>query len=275
MWFAVVIFDFFQFLYLPFLNAVLYKELTKTSLQGIRGENMSSACHNLLLSSLSTYYKKQAVHRTALKDIINGNSLLSLRVIDWFVTHYARKQQVIYWIDTEKNTFYDEYPEKEIKNGSVINTNVRKFHLYMEYRAQLQSYTKLFFDPFRRHERITFILEQTPLVSIETTVGQLNFFRWAFQNHVFEYILAHLQHIEETMATYQKQLKSQQKPTTTATIDGTSNAAIDTADSKITSVSLDKKNSGSGSVIEKTKLKKKNTHIGNIVLRTPCFIRFD
>ena len=242
---------------------------------------MSSACHNLLLSSLSTYYKKQAPHRTALKDIINGNSLLSLRVIDWFVTHYARKQQVIYWIDTEKNTFYDEYPEKEIKTGSVKNTTVKKFHLYMDYRAQLQSYTKLFFDPFRRHERITFILEQTPLVSIETTVGQLNFFRWAFQNHVFEYILAHLQHIEETMATYQKQLKSQQKSTTTATGAATGEATAEvstekdttSSNNKITNVGQEKK--GGGSVIEKTKLKKKNTHIGNIVLRTPCFIRFD
>jgi len=248
---------------------------------------MSSACHNLLLTSLSTYYKKQTAQRISLKDIINGNSLLSLRVIDWFVTHYARKQQVIYWIDTDKNTFYDEYPEKEVKNGSVKNTTVKKFHLYMEYRAQLQSYTKLFFDPFRRHERITFILEQSPLVSIETTVGQLNFFRWAFQNHVFEYILAHLQHIEETMATYQKQLKSQQKPAT-STIAGTggtvtegTNTATEkdaaSSNNKINTVGQDKKvgGGGSGSAIEKTKLKKKNTHIGNIVLRTPCFIRFD
>jgi hypothetical protein len=248
---------------------------------------MSSACHNLLLTSLSTYYKKHTAQRTSLKDIINGNSLLSLRVIDWFVTHYARKQQVIYWIDTDKNTFYDEYPEKEIKNGSVKNTSVKKFHLYMEYRAQLQSYTKLFFDPFRRHERITFILEQSPLVSIETTVGQLNFFRWAFQNHVFEYILAHLQHIEETMATYQKQLKSQQKPATItaataatvatgeATPEGSTDKDVASSNNKIhTTVSQDKK-VGGGSSIEKTKLKKKNTHIGNIVLRTPCFIRFD
>ena len=60
---------------------------------------MSSACHNLLLSSLSTYYKKYSLHRKTLKDIIEGNSLLSLRIIDWFVTHYARTYQVIYWID--------------------------------------------------------------------------------------------------------------------------------------------------------------------------------
>ena len=166
---------------------------------------MSSACHNLLLSSLTTYYKKHTSHRKTLKEIIEGQSLLSLRIIDWFVTHYARTYQIIYWIDNDKNIYYEKYPE------NVDNKHLRKFHLYMEYRAQLQSYTKLFFDPFRRHERITFILESDPLISIETTVGQLNFFRWAFQNHIFTYILDHLQNIEDMMASYQKQLKNQNK----------------------------------------------------------------
>ena len=213
---------------------------------------MSSTCHNLLLSSLSTYYKKNSIHRKTLKEIIDGNSLLSLRIIDWFVTHYARTYQIIYWIDTEKNIYYENYPEH------VDNKNLRKFHLYMEYRAQLQSYTKLFFDPFRRHERITFIIDNEPLVSIETTVGQLNFFRWAFQNHIFTYILNHLQTIEEKMASYQKQIKKQQKS------DSTSNTSKETTSTTTTSDVTSSKN----------KVKKKD-QIGNIVLRTPCFIRFD
>jgi len=157
---------------------------------------------NLLLSSLTVFYKKHPAYRKALKEIIDGHSLLSLRIIDWFVTHYSRLHQVIYWIDTDKNKYYEQYPE----NG---NSNIKKFHLYTEYRAQLQSYTKLFFDPFRRHERITFILEEEPFVSIETTVGQLNFFRWAFQNHIFAYIFSNLETIENTMAQYQKQIKKQ------------------------------------------------------------------
>ena len=223
---------------------------------------MSSACHNLLLSSLSTYYKKNSLHRKTLKDIIEGNSLLSLRIIDWFVTHYARTYQVIYWIDNEKNIYYDKYPQH------IDSKNLRKFHLYMEYRAQLQSYTKLFFDPFRRHERITFILEKDPIISIETTVGQLNFFRWAFQNHIFTYILDHLQHIEDMMASYQKQLKNQGKKTVTNT---TSNVAINLQPG----ISKEGGNITTTVSNSKNKSKKKETHIGNIVLHTPCFIRFD
>jgi len=221
---------------------------------------MSSACHNLLLSSLSTYYKKNSSHRKTLKDIIDGNSLLSLRIIDWFVTHYAKTNQIIYWIDNDKNIYYEKYPEH------VDNKNLRKFHLYMEYRAQLQSYTKLFFDPFRRHERITFILESDPLISIETTVGQLNFFRWAFQNHIFTYILDHLQNIEDMMASYQKQLKNQNKKN-----QAQNNTNITTNIPSINNtISINNQNNKNNS-----KNKKKDTQIGNIVLRTPCFIRFD
>jgi hypothetical protein len=196
---------------------------------------MSSACHNLLLSSLSIYYKKQQNNRKTLKDVIDGSSILSLRVIDWFVTHYAKNHNIIYWIDDQSKSYTENIPLQP-------DIHVRKFHLYMEYRAQLQSYTKMFFDPFRRHERITFVLENDPLVSIETTVGQLNFFRWAFQNHVFEYILAHLQQIEDTMAKFQKELKKQNKNSTSPNL---------------------------------PTIEKKDTHIQNIVLRTPCFIRFD
>jgi len=128
---------------------------------------------------------------------------LSLRLIDWFVTHYARMKNVVYWIDDTKKRFVENMPN----NGE----HLRKFHLYLEYRAQLQSYTKMYFDPFRRYERITFMLEPSKMLSIESTVGQLNFFRWALQNHVIEYIANHLHEIEESMSSFQNSEKSKEK----------------------------------------------------------------
>ena len=170
---------------------------------------MSNAtqCQNLLLSSLSNHYKKKPEQRKMLHDIIVGTSPLSLRIIDWFVTHYARAQNIIYWIDDSTSTLYEHFPSS---NGQ----HLRKFHLNLEYRAQLQSYTKMYFDPFRRYERITFVLESGPLVSIESTVGQLNFFRWALQNHVIEYIMNHIQDIEDNMASFQKSSKERSSSTT-------------------------------------------------------------
>jgi hypothetical protein len=84
---------------------------------------------------------------------------------------------------------------------------IRKFHLYYEYRAQLKSYTKLYFDPFRRHNRISFVVQTAPHMAIETTLGQLNFFRWAIQNHILDYVQSHLTEIEEAMTQYQSHRK--------------------------------------------------------------------
>lgn len=161
---------------------------------------MSDACHTLLLSSLTTYYQKRPKYRKIVYEIIEGISPLSLRVIDWFMTHYARNHNVLYWVDDANDKMMEHYPE----NGG---NGLRKFHLYLEYRAALKSYTKMYMDPFRRHQRITFVLETDPFVSVETTVGQLNFFRFALSNHVIEYIQNHLAEIESAMTLHQKQMK--------------------------------------------------------------------
>jgi len=157
------------------------------------------------LSSLSQHYKKYPDQREQLYNIVSGTSPLSLRVIDWFVTHYARSKNIIYWIDDKNRKHYENFP-------AVGGEKLRKFHLHLEYHAQLQSYTKMYFDPFRRHEKITFVLEKTPMVSITSTVGQLNFFRWALQNGVTDYITNHINDIEENMSCFQNAIKNKEKP---------------------------------------------------------------
>lgn len=153
---------------------------------------MSVAAHDLLLSSLTTHYDRHPRHRDALHDIINGLSPLSLRTIDWFITHYARANPVTYWVDTQTNTMHVKHP----LNGE---RHLKKFVLFVDYRAQLKAFSKMYFDAFRRNNRITFVLEKRPFRSIETTVGQLNFFRWALNNCVIDHILSNLANVEHTM----------------------------------------------------------------------------
>lgn len=154
----------------------------------------------LLLTSLTTFYKKNPNYGDILFDIVNGKSRLSLRIIDWFVTHYAKVHNTVYWIDDANGKIHD-YPDRR---------DLRKFNVYLDTRAQLKSYTKLHFDPFRRHERISFIVDTSPpyIKVIETTVGQLNFFRWALHNHLLDYVLKHIDDIEEHMASCQKKSKT-------------------------------------------------------------------
>lgn len=205
----------------------------------------------LMLSSLSAYYKTRPEQREVLYNIVTGNSPVSLRVIDWFVTHYARINNIVYWMDDySKPTMYEELPSSD-----EVHRNLRKFHLYLEYRAQLQSYTKMYFDPFRRYERITFVMETNPLVVIESTVGQLNFFRWALQNNVIEYIMLHLSDIEDAMSSFQSNASS-------------SSSCNDKDKDKEKNQKLLHKST------EKPK-KRIAACVPNIITHTQCFVRFD
>ena len=100
---------------------------------------------DLLMISLSKYFSNKS-KLNKFKDIINGKSDISLRVIDWFVTNYAKKHHIIY------------------------DLNKMKFMVYLEYKSQLKSYSKKQFDPFCRRERIHFKDHNGNI--IETTVGQ-------------------------------------------------------------------------------------------------------
>ncbi len=69
--------------------------------------------------------------------------------------------------------------------------------VYLEYKSQLKAYSKKQFDPFCRRERIIFLDQQKN--GIQTTVGQLNFFRWAIENNIIQYVEQNLADIEKDM----------------------------------------------------------------------------
>jgi len=107
--------------------------------------------------------------------IVKGTSPLSLRLIDWFVTNYSKKYNVV--INKEKK-------------GEFIN-------VYMHYRSQLRAYSKHLFDPFRRQDKIKLFYYKQHFLN--TTIGQLNFFRWAIENKVLIYISEHFDEIVADM----------------------------------------------------------------------------
>lgn len=127
---------------------------------------------NLLMHSLSQFYKvKKNINK--LLPIVNQNSKVSLRLLDWFVTNYAKKNKTNYKV------------------------NEVNFSVYNNYKSQLKSYSKKQFDPFCRRERIRFVYDKEKI--IETTVGQLCFFRWAIQNNIIEFVEDNFGKIENDM----------------------------------------------------------------------------
>jgi len=154
----------------------------------------------LLLSSLTSFYNKDTTYKYILKSIIEGKHCLSLRMIDWLVTIYAKNNNIIYWTSVNDNNIYHNLPDDNLNKFKKIN-------LYLDYRAQLKSFKKINFDSFRRHDRITFILDSN--TTIETTIGQLNFFKWAFTNKVINYAIDNQTIIYENMSknSYKKIIK--------------------------------------------------------------------
>lgn len=131
---------------------------------------------DLLMTSLSKFYADDK-NINILLPIVQGCSKISLRVLDWFVTNYCKKHNTV--INYEKDS------------------RQKKLIVHLDYKNQLKAYSKKNFDPFCRRERINFIYGKG--CELLTTVGQLNFFRWAIENNIVDYISTRLDEIELDM----------------------------------------------------------------------------
>ena len=73
-----------------------------------------------------------------------------------------------------------------------------RFKVYNDYKLKLKAYSKRRFDPFCRWDRIKMPFGNKEY-SIETTIGQLNFFKWAIENKIIRYIEENYSVIEQDM----------------------------------------------------------------------------
>ncbi len=153
--------------------------------------------NELLLSSLTNYYNKGDTIQK-LKHIINHHKI-SLRLIDWFTTNYSKKHNVIYLVYRDSQGL----PTLQ-ETGEVIS----QFNVYNSYKSQLKAYSKKQFDPFCRRERIDFKCKDE---TFNTTVGQLNFFKWIINNHIIDYIHENINTIEDDMNSSLKSIKQSYK----------------------------------------------------------------
>lgn len=70
-----------------------------------------------------------------IKSILDGTSNLSLRLIDWFVTNYAKKFNIAYITKTQKHVI-----------------------VYLSYKSHLKAYSKKMFDPFVERNELNFMI---------------------------------------------------------------------------------------------------------------------
>lgn len=120
-----------------------------------------------VLHRLERFYSNSSV-LDRIRKILVGDSNLSLRLIDWLVTNYAKKHDVAY------------------------KTGDRYVNIYLAYKSHLKAYSKKMFDPFCRWKHIKF-------QGLDTTVGQLNFFEWAIQDGVLDFLETHYEDVHKDM----------------------------------------------------------------------------
>jgi hypothetical protein len=158
-----------------------FQPIQKTESESQTRKKKIHCKQELIVSSLQKFYATRDDIKEILP-ILQGTSDLSLRLVDWFVTNYAKKHNTGYILEGQE------------------------FLVYMNYKSQLKAYSKKLFDPFCRRERILFqVPGEEPFV---TTVGKLNFFRWAIEKGVLTYLTLNTQLIEADM---NKAMKEQTK----------------------------------------------------------------
>jgi hypothetical protein len=170
----------------------------------------------LIISSLQKFYGNYSDIESILP-YLQGSADLSLRLIDWFVTNYCRKHFIGYPL------------------------NGQEFLVYISYKSQLKAYSKQYFDPNCRRERIMFQIPGHE--SFLTTVGKLNFFRWAIETKLLDYIQKNYEAIQnernEAMSCNGKKSRTDTESSQSSIRTVSTVASTDSVESAVSTASAD------------------------------------
>ena len=156
----------------------VFAELPVLERRAVTVKNRVQCKQDQVVSWLQEFYSTPG-NLEKLLPILQSTSEISLRLVDYFVTNYAKKT-----------------------NASFMQAG-RHFLVYFNYKRELNAYSKRLFDPFCRRERIMF--QAHGVEPFVTTVGQLNFFRWFIEKEILEHITANREAIEKDMNSTLKQ----------------------------------------------------------------------
>lgn len=124
--------------------------------------------------------------------IINNEDSISLRLLNWFAMKYSATMEAIDHINT--------------------NGKVELFDVKISYRARLNTHSKKYFDPFRRGRKFDYLYDKKDKSKVvETTLCQLNFFRWMFMHELMDYVEDHFEELKNKMGSYNTQEKKKKE----------------------------------------------------------------
>ena len=148
-----------------------------------------SPVERTMLPSLLEFYRVPE-HFRILQRFRDGSTVVtqsgarikySASLLDWFTVNYCKMYGVQYTIT---------------RHGRK-----RSVHVEQCYHAALSAFKKEYFDPFARGSKRneSFCIANAEGEQVETTVRQLNYFRWAIDKGVIAYVDAHIERIYNDM----------------------------------------------------------------------------
>ena len=139
--------------------------------------------NNLLLKTLCKFYESKKHQLLLYRFVKNKHDVFSLRIIDYACTNYTKSHKILF----------------TPKDHSI------PIDYYSDYKNQLKSYSKLLFDPFKRHSRIEFLCNDEIII---TTIGQLNFFKWFIETKFYQWLEQNIKLVEASMKSKQLRYKT-------------------------------------------------------------------
>lgn len=143
-----------------------------------------------LYSKVHRFFRTNCTQENIQKmiDIIINNNIISLRLLNWFAMKYSATMKAL-----------------EIKKK---DNNLELFDVKISYKARLNTHSKKYFDPFRRGKRFDYYYNPNNKNEyIETTLCQLNFFRWLMLHNLIEYVEKNFDVLKQKMGIYEKNKK--------------------------------------------------------------------
>ncbi len=142
-----------------------------------------------LMIEITKFYDNKK-HIDELLKYLGSERLISMRMIEFFVSVYCDEKSVIYPLKNSDGT-------------------IEHFNVGLRYRSAIGNYNKDYFDPFCRKQKIIYIYKSDDKTykQIHTSIGQLNFFKWAFAYRVLRYMKNHYDDIEKEKKIYDKENK--------------------------------------------------------------------
>lgn len=213
----------------------VFAELPVLERRAVTVKNRVQCKQDQVVSWLQEFYSIPG-NLEKLLPILQSTSEISLRLVDYFVTNYAKKT-----------------------NASFMQAG-RHFLVYFNYKRELNAYSKRLFDPFCRRERIMF--QARGVEPFVTTVGQLNFFRWFIEKEILEHITANRETIEKDMNSTLKQHYTRSN----STVSTTASTAADSLPTTASAPSSGKAPRKKRCELTQSAMKKVNIHECDVVV---------